>query len=193
MRPWWTNLGTNVTPALTRDVEAAIAAHLNVSTLSTADSFLRKQSPPFVMSTLNFTVWNPAFARPASLLLNLRAGSSGLVQRRPGAAATSVLWVESGGGGGGGGRVRREISDAEDPRPVRLNGALYVVFVRYLARRHKRVVLARLEEPCTASLGSPRPPRCLRKPSGTVPLGALQGGAPPLREQHRLGRQLAAL
>ena len=31
-----TNLGTNVTPALSHDVEAAIAAHLNVSTLSTA-------------------------------------------------------------------------------------------------------------------------------------------------------------
>jgi len=113
---------------------AAIDAHFNLTARGSASTFRllpgTDQSRSFNLSRLSWLTWNPAVVRPGSTLFNVRSGDDGRVPVRPGVKHTSVLWVESVSGHGEGAVVRREIPNAEDARPVWLNGTLYAVFIR---------------------------------------------------------------
>lgn len=107
-------------------------------------------------SEMSWHVWNPAYVRPAGMLVNFRAGEDGKVPVQAGVAGTSVLFLEELNRMSNGFRtrkasgvsavVRRMIPNAEDARPVHINGILYVVFIRYRKRRYKQVMLAVLED-----------------------------------------------
>ena len=91
-------------------------------------------------SEMSWHVWNPAYVRPAGMLVNFRAGEDGKVPVQAGVAGTSVLFLEELNRMSNGFRtrkasgvsavVRRMIPNAEDARPVHINGILYVVFIR---------------------------------------------------------------